>query len=79
MRHALKTLFNLFGEEHASTADSYDALVLTQLCLDDWEGALESAKHIPHLAIELGDKQAGPDETETYGLVILHHTAPLGW
>ena len=61
MRHVLETRLNLFGEEHASTADSYDALVLTQLCLDDLEGALESAKHVPHLPLELGEKQAGPD------------------
>ena len=61
MRHALETRLNLFGEEHANTADSYDALVLTQLCLDDLEGALESAKHTPHLPIELGEKEACPD------------------
>ena len=29
----------LCGEEHASTADIYDALFLRQLCLGDSEGA----------------------------------------
>ena len=61
MRRALETRLNLFGEEHASTANSYESLFFTQLCLDDLEGALESAKHTPHVQIEVGEKQAGPD------------------
>ena len=79
MRQALETRLNVFGEEHASTANGCDSLFFTQLCLGDLEGGLESARHTPHVQIELGVKQAAPDSTETYGFVILHYTALLSW
>ena len=60
-KHALEIRLKLFGEEHASTSNSYESLFFTQLCLGDLEGALESANHTPHVQIELGEKQAGPN------------------
>ena len=53
MKHALEIRRKLFGEEHASTADSYHGLGVTHHSLGDFKAALDSMKHALEIRLKL--------------------------
>ena len=64
----------MFGEEHASTADSYHNLGVTCHSLGDFKAALDFDQH----ALEIRLKLFGEEHTSTadiyYGLGVIHHS-----
>ena len=52
-KHALEIRLKLFGEDHASTADSYHVLGVTHHSLGDFKAALDSRKHALEIHLKL--------------------------
>ena len=60
-QRALDIRRKLFGEEHSSTADSYDLLGVTQHQLGDFSSALQSAQR----ALDIKRKLFGEEQSST--------------
>ena len=60
-QRALNICLKLFGEEHASTADSYHGLGVIQDSLGDIKLALESYLRSSHIRFKLGEEYIAPE------------------
>ena len=64
-QHALAIRIKLFGEDHESTADSYEALGVTQNNMHDYSAALQSHQRALGIRLKLFGEEHG-NTAESY-------------
>ena len=69
----LRIRLKLFGEEHASTADSYDGLGFTHHLLGDFKAALDSYKHALEIRLKLFGEEHVSIAKSYHNLGVTHH------
>ena len=73
-QRTLDIRLKLFGEEHASTADSYHDLGITQYSLGDFKAALDSNQHALDIRLKLFGEERASTADSYHALGIIQHS-----